>query len=105
MAYNILNREFKTDEPFKKLTCDVTEMKRVNNKRYYVFSVMDLYNNTIICTSMSEHNDWGLVAKGFEKIPGQSEKILLHSNQGPQITSKAYYELTGQKNIVLSIEV
>jgi len=103
VACNILNREFKTDEPFKKLTCDVTEMKRVNNNRYYLFSVMDLYNNAIICASMSEHNDWGLVAKGLEKIPCQSEKILLHSDQGPQFTSKAYHELTEQKNIALSM--
>jgi len=103
VACNILNREFKTDEPFKKLACDVTEMKRVNNNRYYLFSVMDLYNNAIICASMSEHNDWGLVAKGLEKIPCQSEKILLHSDQGPQFTSKAYHELAGQKNIVLSM--
>jgi putative transposase len=100
---NVLNREFKTDEPFKKFVCDVTEMKRVNDNRYYLFSVMDLYNNAIICASMSEHNDWGLVAKGLEKIPCQSEKIMLHSDQGSQFTSKAYHELTEQKNIVISM--
>jgi putative transposase len=103
VACNILNREFKTDEPFKKLACDVTEMKRVNDNRYYLFSVMDLYNNAIICASMSEHNDWGLVAKGLERIPCQPDKILLHSDQGPQFTSKAYHELTGQKNMELSM--
>jgi len=43
---------------------------------------------------MSAHNDWGLVAQGLEKIPFQSGKILLHSEQGPQFTSKAYHELT-----------
>ena len=100
---NVLNREFKTDEPFKKFVCDVTEMKRVNDNRYYLFSVMDLYNNAIICASMSAYNDWGLVAKGLEKIPFQPEKILLHSDQGAQFTSKAYHELTGQKNIIISM--
>jgi len=103
VACNILNRDFKTDEPFKKLACDVTEMKRINDSRYYLFSVMDLYNNAIICASMSEHNDWGLVAKGLENIPRQSGKITLHSDQGPQFTSKAYHELTGEKNIELSM--
>jgi len=101
VACTILNREFKTDKPFKKLTCDVTEMKRVNNNRYYVFSVMDLYNNAIICARMSDHNDWGLVAKGLENIPYQSEKIILHSDQGPRFTSKAYHELAGQKHIIV----
>jgi transposase InsO family protein len=103
VACNVLNREFKTDEPFKKLVCDVTEMKRIKENRYYLFSVMDLYNNAIITASMSEHNDWGLVAKGLEKIPCQSEKIMLHSDQGPQFTSKAYHELTEQKNIEISM--
>jgi putative transposase len=103
VACNVLNREFKTDAPFKKLVCDVTEMKRVNDDRYYLFSVMDLYNNAIICASMSGYNDWGLVAKGLEKIPFQPEKILLHSDQGAQFTSKAYHELTGQKNIIISM--
>ena len=103
VACNALNREFKTDEPFKVLVCDVTEMKRINDNRYYLFSIMDLYNNAIISASMSDHNDWGLVAKGLENIHCQSEKIILHSDQGPQFTSKAYHELTGQKNIVLSM--
>jgi len=103
VACNVLNREFITDEPFKKLACDVTEMKRINDNRYYLFSVMDLYNNAIITASMSEHNDWGLVYKGLEKIPRQTGKILLHSDQGPQFTSKAYHELTEQKNIEISM--
>jgi transposase InsO family protein len=103
VACNVLNREFKTDEPFKKLACDVTEMKRINDTRYYLFSIMDLYNNAIICASMSERNDWGLVAKGLENIPCQSGRIMLHSDQGPQFTSKAYHELTEQKNIELSM--
>ena len=74
VACNVLNRKFKTDEPFKKLVCDVTEMRRVNNKRYYVFSVMDLYNNTIICASMSEHNNWGLSLKGLKIFPVNPRK-------------------------------
>ena len=41
---------------------------------------MDLYNNAIICASMSQHNDWGLVVKGLEKVPYQAEKILFHSD-------------------------
>jgi transposase InsO family protein len=100
---NVLNREFKADEPFKKLVCDVTEMKRINENRYYLFSVMDLYNKAIITASMSEHNDWRLVDKGLENIPCKPDKILLHSDQGAQFTSKAYHELTEKKNIEISM--
>ena len=45
VAGNSLNRNFNSDGPLKKLVCDVTELKRINEKRYYMFSVMDLYNN------------------------------------------------------------
>ena len=60
VASNVLNRELKTEKPFKKLVCEVTEMRRVNNQRYYVFSVRDLYNNAIICACMSELRTGGL---------------------------------------------
>jgi transposase InsO family protein len=83
VADNALNREFKTDEPLKKLVCDVTELKRIDDKRYYLFSIMDLYNNAIIASNVSSHNDWGLIVKGLEMLPEQANGIMLHSDQGP----------------------
>jgi transposase InsO family protein len=103
VANNILNREFKTSEPLKKLVCDVTELKRINDKRYYLFSIMDLYSNAVIASNVSFHNDWGLVAKGLEKLPEQAKKIILHSDQGSQFTSLLYRKIAEQKNITLSM--
>jgi len=100
---NILNRNFKTSEPLKKLVCDVTELKRINDKRYYLFGILDLYNNFIISSNVSYCNDWGLVVNALEKIPGNIEKMILHSDQGPQFTSAAYREITQNKNISLSM--
>lgn len=102
-TYNILNRDFKTSEPLKKLVCDVTELRPVKDKRYYLFSIMDLYNNAIIALNVSFHNDWGLVEKGLEKLTGNMQGILLHSDQGVQFTSIQYREITRQKNITLSM--
>ena len=45
VAPNTLNRKFKSNEPLKKLVCDITELKRINDKRYYLFGIMDLYYN------------------------------------------------------------
>ena len=104
VACNIIDRNFKTDEPLNKLVCDVTELKRINDSRYYLFSIMDLYNNAIISSSLSDHNDWGLVASGLSSLPPvQKSGYILHSDQGPQFTSSAYREFAEQKNIILSM--
>ena len=42
VACNVINRNFETDEPLNKLVCDVTELKRIKDSRYYLFSIMDL---------------------------------------------------------------
>ena len=103
VAANTLNREFKADEPLKKLVCDVTELKRINDKRYYLFSIMDLYNNAIIASTVSSHNDWALVVNTLRKLPEQTDGAILHSDQGPQFTSAAYREFAKEKNIILSM--
>jgi putative transposase len=100
---NILNRDFKTFKPLKKLVCDVTELKRINDKRYYLFSIMDLYCNVVIASNVSFHNDWALVKNGLEKLPFQTKKIMLHSDQGSQFTSLLYRKIAEQKNITLSM--
>jgi transposase InsO family protein len=103
VACNTLNREFTANEPLKKLVCDITEFTRVNDKRYYMFSVMDLYSNAVIASNISSHNDWGLVVKGLEKLPRQTGGVTLHSDQGPQFTSSAYRQFAEQNNITLSM--
>jgi len=104
VACNVINRNFETDEPLNKLVCDVTELKRIKDSRYYLFSIMDLYNNAVIASSLSDHNDWGLVARGLSGLPPiQKSGLILHSDQGPQFTSSAYREFAEQKNIILSM--
>jgi len=103
VACNVLSRDFKSTSPLSKLVCDVTELKRIKNQRNYLFSIMDLYSNVIIASSLSDHNDWGLVVNGLKKLPGRLEGAVLHSDQGCQFTSSAYKEFIGQKKIMLSM--
>ena len=103
VACNVLNRDFKAGEPLKKLVCDITEFARVNDKRYYMFSILDLYSNAIIASNISSHNDWGLVIKGLEKLPRKTNGVMLHSDQGPQFTSSAYLLFAEKKKITLSM--
>ncbi len=100
---NLLNREFKVPKPHTKYVCDVTQLKRINDKRYYLYTITDLYNNAIVSYSISFHNDWCLVAKGLERLDIHNNKILLHSDQGSQFTSRLYKSQTQKKNITLSM--
>jgi transposase InsO family protein len=104
---NLLNREFKSDKPLTKLVCDVSELKRMNNKRYYLCSVMDLFNNEIIASNISSNNDWDLVSKMLSRLKINNEmndkKIILHTDQGSQFTSYPYKKMTTEKNLILSM--
>jgi len=53
MYENILNQNFTTNTPNNKLVCDITELKRINGERFYLFVVEDLYNNEIIDFNIS----------------------------------------------------
>jgi transposase InsO family protein len=53
--------------------------------------------NAVIASNVSFHIDWGLVAKGLEKLPEQAKEIMLHSDQGSQFTSLPYRKIAGQK--------
>jgi transposase InsO family protein len=100
---NVLNRDFKADKPMRKLVCDVTELRRIKDKRYYLYSVMDLYSNTIIAANVSFHNDWGLVFNALKNVTLSDGETILHSDQGSQFTSRLYKELTTQRKFSLSM--
>jgi transposase InsO family protein len=100
---NMLNREFESDKPHKKLVCDVTELKRIGDKRYFLYSILDLYNNEILTAHISYHNDYGLVKQGLDGLALQSDNAILHSDQGAQFTSRLYMEWAAQNNITLSM--
>lgn len=52
VAKNLLNRDFKAEKPFEKITTDVTQFK-VCGYKVYLSAVMDLFNNEIISYSIS----------------------------------------------------
>ncbi|MFV0424339.1 MAG: IS3 family transposase [Bacilli bacterium] len=44
---NVLDRDFKATIPNEKYTSDVTQLKTIGNKKYYLYPIVDLYNNEI----------------------------------------------------------
>ena len=105
VADNYLNRDFKADKPYEKLTTDVTQFK-VGDEKVYLSPVMDLFNREIISYSISTSPDlWQIremLAGLFEKLPADSTP-LFHSDQGWQYQHAEYQRLLAEHNIKQSM--
>ena len=90
VAKNVLDRDFHSDAPMKKLATDVTEFHQPWGKAY-LSPVMDLYNNEIVAWSVSEHPNMAQVNEMIAKLePKLNGPALLHSDQGWQYQQKSY---------------
>ena len=100
---NILNREFDSDEPMKKIVTDVTYIKN-KGKWYYLACYLDLFNNEILDWELSNTFDNLLVMRParriLEKRKSTGTQILLHSDQGVQYSSAGYCNLLKSYNII-----
>ena len=105
VAANLLNREFKAENPFEKLTTDVTQFN-VCNEKVYLSPVMDLFNREIVSYSISLNpNLWQIreMLDGlFKKLP-QNARPIFHSDQGWQYQHKEYQRLLASHNITQSM--
>lgn len=101
----MLNRQFGADNPFEKLTTDITQFK-VGNEKVYLLPVMDLYNREIVSYSISlTPNLWQIremLDVLFKKLP-DSVKPLFHSDQGWQYQHAEYQRLLAMHNITQSM--
>ncbi|MDD7456973.1 MAG: IS3 family transposase [Clostridia bacterium] len=105
IAPNILNREFVADMPYTKLTTDVTDFN-VCNEKVYLSPVLDMYNNEILCYSISKSpNFWQtreMLQGLFKRLP-RSTRPILHSDQGWQYQMKEFQRLLREHNIKQSM--
>ena len=93
---NSLNREFAADRPNQKWVTDISYIK-TNQGFLYLSIIRDLYDNSIVAYKTAKDQSIKLVldtikaAKKKEKVTGE---LQLHSDQGFQYTSQAYFNLT-----------
>lgn len=90
---NILKRNFKADNVFKKLATDITYIYVVNEGWTYLASVMDLYDRKIIGWSYGKNITAELATQAVKNaclnIP-DTQGIILHSDLGSQYTSDEF---------------
>ena len=102
---NLLNREFKSERPNQKWVTDISYIK-TKQGTLYLSIIRDLYDNSIVAYKTGTEQNINLVlqtireAKKKEKVTAE---LQLHSDQGFQYTSHAYFKLTKSYNITPSM--
>jgi len=102
---NRLNRDFTAPRPNRKWVTDVTFL-RTRQGWAYLSVIKDLYDGFIVAHQLGRENSVGLVYRTLQQAK-QKEKVtdglILHSDQGQQYTSQAYFVLTQEYNITPSM--
>lgn len=102
---NLLNRDFSAERPNQKW---VTDISYIHTKQgvLYLSVIRDLYDNSIVAYKTGTEQNVNLVlstireAKKKEKV---TTELQLHSDQGFQYTSTAYFKLTQSYGIIPSM--
>lgn len=104
---NLLNREFHADRPNSKW---VTDISYIQTKQgiLYLSMIRDLYDNSIVAYKTGTEQTVNLVLDTIHLAMKQVKKMAaaelqLHSDQGFQYTSQAYFKLTKQYGITPSM--
>ena len=102
---NLLNRDFHSERPNSKWVTDISYI-HTEQGVLYLSMIRDLYDNSIVAYKTASSQTVNLVldtirlAVKKEKVAG---KLRLHSDQGVQYTSQAYFNLTKEYGIVPSM--
>ena len=102
---NLLNRDFKAEKPNQKWVTDISYIK-TQQGTLYLSVIRDLYDNSIVAYKTGTEQNINLVlstirlAKRKEKVTAE---LQLHSDQGFQYTSPAYFNLTKSYGITPSM--
>ena len=102
---NLLNRDFRADRPNQKWVTDISYIK-TGQGVLYLSVIRDLYDSSIVAYKTGTEQNINLVlstiraAKKKEKVTGS---LHLHSDQGFQYTSQAYFSLTKAYHITPSM--
>ena len=102
---NLLDRDFYADRPNQKWVTDISYIK-TSEGFLYLSVIRDLFDNSIVAYKTAREQSIKLVldtikeAKAKEKVTAE---LQLHSDQGFQYTSQAYYNLTKSYHITPSM--
>ena len=105
IAPNIIERNFKAEEPYVKWTTDVTEFKLFGQK-IYLSPILDMFNGEIISYTISSSPNLDLIMKMLEDAMNkrtQGKNLILHSDQGWQYQHLLYQNTLTDNGITQSM--
>jgi transposase InsO family protein len=104
-APNLLNRNFKAENPNEKWVTDITEFKLFGEK-LYLSPMLDLFNGEIITFKIDSRPRYSLVKtmleQAFERLTDK-DKLLIHSDQGWHYRMPQYQHALKEHNITQSM--
>ena len=101
---NMLQRQFKVDEPNRVWVSDITCFK-VNGKYLYICVILDLFSRKVVAHRVSPKNSTYLVTSTFRQVyrnRNEPQQLMFHSDQGPQYTSNTFRKLLRMNKVVQS---
>lgn len=102
---NVLDRQFRADQPNQKWVTDVTEFN-IRGSKLYLSPIMDLYNGEIVAYETRTTPQLPLVSnmlkKALNKL-GDRQAPLLHSDQGWQYHMPAYRRQLAEHGLTQSM--
>ena len=104
---NLLNRDFHADRPNKKWVTDISYI-HTREGVLYLSMIRDLYDNSIVAYKTGTRQTVNLVLDTIRLAMKKEKKrvaaeLQLHSDQGFQYTSRAYFNLTQAYGITPSM--
>ena len=103
---NLLNREFQADRPNHKWVTDISYI-HTGQGILYLSVIRDLYDNSIVAYKTGTQQTINLVLDTIRLAMQREKKVAaelqLHSDQGSQYTSQAYFDLTKEYGITPSM--
>jgi transposase InsO family protein len=102
---NVLDRQFRADQPNQKWVTDVTEFN-IRGDKLYLSPVMDLYNGEIVAYETQRTPQLPLVSNMLKRALGKlgdRQTPLLHSDQGWQYQMPAYRRQLAEHGLTQSM--
>lgn len=102
---NLLNRDFRADRPNAKWVTDISYIHTAQGV-LYLSIIRDLYDNSIVAYKTGTEQTVNLVLSTIKAAVWKeavAAELQLHSDQGFQYTSQAYFALTQEYGITPSM--
>jgi len=106
IAPNLLERDFKADQPLRKLTTDISQAK-IGDTKCYISPVIDMFNGEVLACDISRRPDLAQIRRMLNRLfrinEKQMEGAILHSDQGWQYQNSVFVQSLEQHGIKQSM--